>query len=221
LNNLQQKLGYVFKQPALLTQALTHSSYSYEKGTDAAGSNERLEFLGDAVLEAVISEYLFNRFPNILEGELTQKRAALVYEASIADAARECGLGPLLKLGRGEDLSGGRERDSLLSDAMEAVFGAVYFDGGFDAAREVILRLLAAKADSNATMKDYKSQLHMLLQKESGLTADYEVIKEEGPPHSKQFTVLVTHQGRRLGSGTGRSKKEAEQNAAKAALRKP
>jgi ribonuclease-3 len=216
LNNLQKKLGYVFKQPSLLMQALTHSSYANERGTESC--NERLEFLGDAVLEVTVSDFLYHRYRTLSEGELTKKRASLVYESSLADTARDCGLGPLLRLGRGEAMSGGGRRDSILSDAMEAVFGAVYLDGGFEAAREVILRLLSPKADQADLMKDYKSTLQEVLQKDSSETAEYKIIREEGPPHSREFTAQVTHRGRRLGEGTGRSKKEAEQNAARAAL---
>lgn len=216
---LQDALGYTFRNTALLKQALTHSSYAHEQGLGAA-CNERLEFLGDATLELVISDELYRQNAQLSEGELTKRRAALVCEPSLAGAARKVSLGTFLLLGRGEDLSGGRERDALLADAAEAVFGAVYLDGGYEQARGVILRFLKPSADTEApSTADYKTALQEILHKNSQEPIQYIIIHETGPAHRKEFTASVSHGDRVLGTGTGRSKKEAEQNAADAAIR--
>ncbi len=220
MEQLQKSLGYVFKQQSLLIQALTHSSFTHEKSADAISCNERLEFLGDAVLEVTVSDLLYHRYPAISEGELTKKRASLVCEPSLSQVAKGVNLGALLLLGRGEDVSGGRERDSLLSDAMEAVFGAVYLDGGMENARQVIIKLIEPMMKKSSAMQDYKSALQEFLQKKSNEPVEYEIVNEKGLPHQKIFTAQVSHEGRKLGLGTGRNKKEAEQNAAMEAMKK-
>lgn len=215
LSKLQSGLGYHFKDSQKLLLALTHSSYAHENSTDEF--NERLEFLGDAVLELVISDWLFRQNPGMQEGMLTKRRASLVCEPSLAAIARGVSLGDCLKLGRGESHTGGRERDSLLSDALEAVFGAVYLDGGIEEARGVIERLFQNVSGQSAVM-DYKTSLQEILQKNGGESAVYDIIKESGPSHLKEFIAQVSHEGKTLGTGKGRSKKEAEQNAAMSAL---
>jgi len=218
---LQTQLKYDFKRTALLRQAVTHSSFVHEQGLGPDESNERLEFLGDAVLEICISDFLYHRFANLSEGELTQRRAKLVCEATLAGIAKNIKLGDYLLLGQGEAREKGREKHSILSDALESVFGAIYLDGGLDAVRDVINRMFAPLAeDAKKTSKDSKSVLQELLQKNSRETAVYEIISEEGPPHKRQFAAMVLHKGKELGSGTGRSKKDAEQAAATQALAK-
>jgi ribonuclease-3 len=220
VEHIQAAIGYAFKDVALLNRALTHSSYTHENKTDPAECNERLEFLGDAVLELTISDYLYRAYNHALsEGELTKRRAGLVCEPSLAELARKIDLGAHMRFGRGEAHTGGRERDSLLADAMEALFGAVYMDGGIDCAREVILRLFTPQDLSQVNpITDHKTTLQEILQKNGGESAVYTTINETGPPHRKEFTAQVSHQGRTLGTGMGRSKKEAEQNAAKEAI---
>jgi ribonuclease-3 len=214
----QDALGYTFRDAGLLSRALTHTSYAYEQGLGPGACNQRLEFLGDAVLELCISDWLYSRFPAMTEGKLTKNRASLVCEPTLAALAREIKLGDCLLLGHGEAKSGGRERDSLLADAMEALFGAIYLDGGPDAAYGVILRLFAPFAREGALLRDNKTTLQEILQKNSRETAVYIIVDESGPPHKRAFTAQVTHQGRVLGEGTGNSKKEAEQMAAGVAL---
>lgn len=218
-DELQTHLDYDFKRTALLKHAITHSSFSHEQGLDAAECNERLEFLGDAVLELCISDFLYHRYPNMPEGQLTQRRASLVCEPTLAGLARKLNLGNYLLLGQGEAQEKGREKDSILSDAMEAVFGAIFLDGGIDAARNVILRMFTPLADKAVKhAKDNKSTLQELLQKTSKETAVYTIVEESGPAHKKQFIAEAKHKGKVLGIGKGRSKKEAEQNAAAVAL---
>ena len=218
---LQTQLNYDFKRTALLRQAVTHSSFVHEQGLKQDESNERLEFLGDAVLELCISDFLYHRFSHLSEGELTQRRAKLVCEDTLASVAKSLKLGEYLLLGQGEAREKGREKPSILSDALESVFGAIYLDGGLDAVRNLIGRLFSPLAeDAKKTAKDNKSILQEILQKNSRETAVYEITSEEGPPHKKQFTAMVLHQGKILGRGNGRSKKEAEQAAATQALTK-
>jgi len=221
LSSLQARLNYTFKAPILLRRAMTHSSYIHEEGLKPEESNERLEFLGDAVLEVCVSDLLYHRYPTHPEGKLTQRRAGLVCEPSLAGIARELGIGDALLMGVGASQSGGREFDSILSDAMEALFGAVYLDGGFDAARQLIHRLMTPLADTiTAPPKDYKSVLQEILQKHTKETAVYTIVDATGPSHNKEFTAEISHQGKVLGTGRGHSKKEAEQNAAFEALKK-
>ena len=221
LDDLGRQLGLTFADPGLLRQALIHTSYANERKTGNLAHNQRLEFLGDAVLDLVISEHLYRRFAGLPEGELTKARAAVVCEPTLARRAKELGIGRHLLLGRGEAASGGRERDSILADAFEAIIGAVYLDRGFAAASDCVLTLLAGELDALAGGdfgRDYKTILQEIAQKNGDTRISYEVIGESGPDHSKTFTVVVSVNDIRLGTGTGRSKKEAEQNAASQAV---
>jgi len=218
-DELQTRLGYTFKRHALLRHAITHASFTHEQGLDSSESNERLEFLGDAVLELCISDFLYHRYSNMSEGDLTKRRASLVCETSLAGIARSLKIGSFLLLGQGEAREGGREKESILSDALESILGAVFLDGGMEEVRHVILRLFEPIADkATRQVKDHKSTLQEILQKQSQETAIYTITHEEGPPHQKIFTAQASHQGKILGSGTGGSKKIAEQAAAKMAL---
>jgi len=218
--DFQARLGYTFNAPLLLHQALTHASYVHEEGLDVEQSNERLEFLGDAVLELCISDLLFNRYPKLPEGKLTQRRAGLVCEHSLAGLARELDVGKALLIGIGADQTGGRELDSILSDAMEALFGAVYIDGGADVVRALIFKLFEPLVDNiTAPPQDYKSALQEILQKNSRATAVYRIVGESGPSHNKEFVAEVSHMSKVIGMGRGCKKKDAEQNAALVALK--
>jgi ribonuclease-3 len=220
-DQLQTNLGYTFSRHTLLKHAITHSSFVHEQGLDPSHSNERLEFLGDAVLELCISDFLYHRYPDMSEGDMTKKRASLVCEPSLASLARKLSLGNFILLGQGEATEGGREKDSILSDAMEAVLGAMFLDGGIEEARALVLRLFEPLADKpSAQIKDFKSTLQEYLQKTSHETASYTIIKEEGPPHKKTFTAQAKHKNKVLGTGQGNSKKSAEQEAAAMALKK-
>jgi ribonuclease-3 len=214
---LQAALGYTFRDKNLLTQALTHSSHAYEQGTGVC--NERLEFLGDAVLELCISDWLYARYPVMSEGKLTKRRASLVCESSLAVLARGLSLGAHMKLGLGEAQSGGREKGSLLSDVFEAILGAVYLDGGLNAVKGIIIRLFEPLAEIDFNLNDNKTTLQEILQKNSRETAVYTIVNESGPPHKRVFVAQVTHMGKVLGEGQGGTKKEAEQNAAGEALK--
>ncbi|MCL2405817.1 MAG: ribonuclease III [Defluviitaleaceae bacterium] len=217
--DIQARLNYTFNAPILLRKAMTHASYVNEEGLKADESNERLEFLGDAVLEVCVSDLLYHRYPSLPEGKLTQRRAGLVCEPSLAKLARELNIGSTLLMGAGASQSGGRELDSILSDAMEALLGAIYLDGGYSAVRELIHRLMAPIVDTiSAPPKDYKSVLQEILQKNTKETAVYTIVEANGPSHSKVFVAEVSHQGKVLGMGRGHSKKDAEQNAAHEAL---
>lgn len=219
-------LGYQFRDPALLQVALTHRSYTSEhgppKGTPAVYGcdNERLEFLGDAVLDLVIAEMLWHLAPNAREGELSRLRAAVVNEATLADVAAQIGIGQCLRLGRGEDRRGGRTRPSILADALEAVFAAVYLDGGFQAAKEVIARLLASRVEQVMArgVQDYKSTLQELLQARYKITPRYELVASYGPDHDREHEVELRAGDVVTARGRGRSKKDAEQAAARLAL---
>ena len=221
IKGLQEKLGYLFRDESLLRAALYHSSYANEHRAQQIASNERLEFLGDAVLGFVTAEFLFRRFPEAPEGELTRTRAALVREESLFEVAQSLELGQCLQLGRGEESGGGRSRPSILADATEAVFAAVYLDGGMEAARALIHRVLLEKVDielAESRRRDYKTELQELVQRKGQQTLRYELIDQTGPDHAKEFTVAVLLNGETVGQGTGRSKKEAEQLAARCAL---
>ena len=217
MESLEKKLGYSFRDRALLAEALNHSSYANEH-RDSLGSNERLEFLGDSVLGFVSAEYLFQGHRDLPEGDLTRMRAALVCEQSLYEVARELDLGSYLKLGRGEEAGGGRERQSILADAMEAVFAAVYLDGGIEPVRELIVRVLLGQALAAEERKDYKTTLQEVVQRRSGQVLTYHMISQSGPDHDKTFLFEVRLNGRTVGQGAGHSKKEAEQAAAKDAL---
>ncbi|KAF1086730.1 Ribonuclease 3 [Sporotomaculum syntrophicum] len=221
VKDLQTKLHYAWRNPELLRLALVHSSFTYENRGREEQNNERLEFLGDAVLELVISDYYYNQLPHKSEGELTKMRALTVCEPSLATVARRLELGRYIFMGRGEERSGGRERPALLADAFEALLGSVYLDAGFEEARRVALQQLAdiiEEVKSGHTVRDYKTDLQEMLQRKSADPIQYSIIDEEGPDHDKIFTAAVDYQGKRMGWGRGRTKKEAEQQAAKMAL---
>ena len=219
MERLEQIIGYTFRNKKLLRQALTHSSYANEKKLGKLGCNERLEFLGDAVLELVSSDVLYAKFPKIPEGELTKKRASLVCEPSLAYCARQFDLPKYLLLGRGEDMTGGRMRDSIVSDATEALLGAIYLDGGFEKAREFVLKFILNDMEHKQLFYDSKTILQELVQEKGRQTVEYVLTKETGPDHNKQFSVDVLINGTPAGSGTGHTKKAAEQAAAYQAIR--
>ena len=222
LVRLSLHMGVSFDNFAFLDEALTHPSYANE-AKDVVAHNERLEFLGDAVLELASSTYLYARFPDCSEGELTKMRASLVQSDTLARLARGLDLGSYLRLGRGELLGGGAERQNNLENAFEAVIGAVYLDRGWEAARDYVARQLAAEVQlvqRTHVMRDYKTMLQEHIQQKRHVTISYELIGETGPDHDKRFTILVRIGGEPMGEGTGRSKKEAEQHAAAAAFRR-
>ena len=210
----QQKIGYQFNDEKLLTQALTHSSYANEKHMKKLSDNERLEFLGDAVLEIISSDFLYKNYTDQPEGELTKLRASLVCEPTLAICAKEIGLGDYLRLGRGEDLTGGRGRKSILSDALEAVIGAIYLDGGFANAKEFIHRFILNDIEHKQLFYDSKTILQEMIQATAGAHLEYEILREEGPDHHKVFEVRALSGGEELGRGTGGTKKAAEAVAA-------
>ncbi len=221
LNKLASLLGVEMQELLLLHQALTHTSYANEARHSGSPHNERMEFLGDAVLDLIISENLFKRFPQLSEGELTKARANLVCEHTLAKKAAEVDLGRYLLLGKGEALSGGRERLSILADTLESVIAAVYLDRGFAVATEMVLRLLAkelALVHTGESVKDFKTWLQEVAQRTPDNKIIYEVVGQTGPDHDKIFKVSVSMNDRELGIGVGKSKKEAEQQAAKIAL---
>ena len=223
MHTLEALLGYTFHNRELLRAALYHSSYANEHRLCGISSNERLEFLGDAVLGLVTADDLFAKYPNLPEGDLTRIRAALVCEESLHEVAQSLHLGDYLQLGKGEEAGGGRRRPSILADAMESVFAAVYLDGGMEAARSLIHRVLLDKERPETVeerRRDFKTELQELVQRKSGSTLSYEMIGATGPDHAKIFEAAVLLNGEPLSAGTGRSKKEAEQTAARAALEK-
>ena len=220
LKELEKKIGYTFREPALLKQALMHSSYTNEKHLPKYQCNERLEFLGDAVLELVSSEYLYLNSPHTPEGELTKTRASMVCEPSLALCARDIGLGDYLLLGKGEEATGGRHRDSVTSDAMEALIGAVYLDGGFTSAKEFIHRFVLTDLEDKKLFYDSKTILQEMVQGMKAGSISYRLTGEEGPDHDKSFYVEVLIGDRAYGDGKGRTKKAAEQQAAYRAILK-
>ncbi len=219
MRTLEERLGYRFKNIALLENALTHSSYANEHRWKKLESNERLEFLGDAVLGMVVADHLFRNYPHVPEGELTRLRASLVCEGSLVVVAQGLELGSYLKLGRGEELGGGHTRPSILADAVESVLAAVYLDGGLTAATGIIKKfILEQSIQVSQGTHDYKTALQELVQRKNGQELSYRLASESGPDHAKQFSMEVLLNGEVVGSGTGHSKKEAEQNAARGAL---
>ena len=222
LEEVQNKLDYRFKSSALLEEALTHSSYANEHRSVKVKDNERLEFLGDAILDLIISEYLFIKHPEMPEGDLSKIRASIVCEASLAKVAKHLGLGEYILLGKGEEMTGGRERASIMADGFEALTGALFLDGGFDGAKAFLTKTLINEVEQVASLEDlytdYKTLLQECIQKLSSEPIHYEVVGEEGPDHDKYFFVEVYHETKCLGRGKGKSKKEAEQDAAKKAL---
>lgn len=218
LQELEERVGYSFRDEGLLKQAMTHSSFTNEQRINRAGDYERLEFLGDAVLELVSSEFLFKLHPELSEGELTKLRASMVCEPSLAFCARDLELGRFIRMGKGEENTGGRERESITSDAMEALIGAIYLDGGMDSAREFIDRFILSDLEDKQLFYDSKSNLQELIQGKLKKEFGYELLEESGPEHDKTFRVLVQMEGERLGEGVGKTKKAAEQQAAYKAL---
>lgn len=215
---LEEQIGYCFQDKHLLQQALTHSSYTNERKINKVASYERLEFLGDAVLELASSETLFKQNPTLSEGELTKMRAAMVCEPSLAYCARDLDLVPFIKLGKGELYTGGRGRDSISADVMEALIGAIYLDGGMEQARSFIEKYIMADLEDKQLFYDSKSTLQELMQGKLRQEFRYELLDESGPEHHKCFRVQVRTEDEILGEGTGKSKKAAEQQAAYMAL---
>ena len=217
---LEERLGYSFRNRALLETALTHSSYANENRASGIVCNERLEFLGDSVLGVTVADFLYRHFPDMPEGRMTRLRAELVCEQSLHRVALELHLGDYLRLGKGEEHNGGRKRASILSDAVEAVIAAMYLDAGMETAAGFIHRCLLddVRAIETPTFTDYKTSLQELVQRHSGQVLSYELVGEEGPDHAKTFRVQVFLNGDPIGRGTGRTKKEAEQAAAANAL---
>ncbi len=223
LLRFEAKLNYIFNNPKLLKMALTHKSYAYEQTNPNYDMyNERIEFLGDAILEHIISDLLFSQVPELAEGEMTKKRAAIVCEASLSSALKRIGGHEYIYLGKCEQNSNGKLKDAIVADAFEAVLGAIYLDGGYDIARDICLELLDKEIKtvlSGGTLNtDYKTQLQEILQKNGTVKIEYRLQKEEGPEHDKLFTIDLFFNGEKIGEGQGRSKKQAEQEAAHKAI---
>ena len=219
---LEKNLNYKFNRIGLLKQAMTHSSYANEHKMRIVENNERLEFLGDAILNLVVSQYLYKKYPNHPEGELTKIRAKVVCESSLAYAATKIEVGKYLLLGKGEEATGGRNRESILADAAEAIVGAIYMDSDFETTNSILLSnfeldIVHAVAKGDLFI-DYKTELQEIVQKNVKSSLEYVVIKEEGPDHDKRFYMDVVVNDETIGTGRGRNKKEAEQMAAKEAL---
>ena len=218
IKEFQDIIGYNFKNEGLLRQALTHSSYANEKHLKKLSDNERLEFLGDAVLEVVSSDFLFHEYDDVPEGELTKTRASIVCEQTLAMCAKDISLGDYVYLGKGEDMTGGRGRKSILSDALEAVIGAIYLDQGMEEARRFIHKYILTDIDNKQLFYDSKTILQEIAQGEMKSTLTYELVDEQGPDHLKVFTVEVRLGDEVVGHGSGSTKKQAEQEAAYMAI---
>ncbi len=215
LQNLQRTIGYTFHSQKLLLQALSHSSYANEHRQEHAGDNERLEFLGDAVLEVSSSEYIFKQYPNMPEGDMTKLRASLVCEPTLALCARQINLPAAIRLGRGEELTGGRNRDSIVSDAMEALIGAIYLDGGFASAKDFVYRFIMTDIEHKKLFYDSKTILQEIVQRDyKEFEIAYVLTGEKGPDHAKRYFVETRLGSRVIGKGEGSTKKSAEQEAA-------
>lgn len=214
---LEEKIGYHFKDNKLLRQALTHSSYANEQKIHKTGDYERLEFLGDAVLELVSSDYMFRENPQMPEGQLTKRRSSMVCEPALAFCARDLALQEHILLGRGEEATGGRKRDSIISDVMEALIGAIYLDSGLEEASAFIHRFILSDLEHKQLFFDAKTLLQEKVQQHGG-TLQYVLLSEDGPEHDKTFVVEAEVDGKSAGQGSGRSKKAAEQQAAYQAL---
>lgn len=221
MRQLQERIKYSFKDAALLETALSHSSYANEN-RGSCESNERLEFLGDSILGMVVAEKLYTTYPDMPEGQMTKLRAELVCEQSLYEVAKELDFGKSLRLGKGEEHTGGRGRPSILADCVEAVIAAMYLDGGIEPAsafiHERILSGIDAKGNVKRHLSDCKTALQELIQKKSDQVLEYKLLSESGPDHCKTFTMGVWLNGKQIGTGTGRTKKEAEQSAARCAL---
>lgn len=219
ITTVENTVGYTFHDKNLLLEALTHSSFSNEMKINKRNNYERLEFLGDAVLELLSSEYLFQAFPNESEGNLTKKRASMVCEQSLAICARRMRLGEMMFFGKGEELAGGRERDSILCDVVEAVLGAIYLDGGNEAARAYVNNHIITDLSAGELFVDHKTSLQELIQHlDTDSKLSYEVVSEAGPEHDKTFEVEVRLDDRTISRGTGKTKKSAQQDAAYKAI---
>ena len=218
MKKLEDKLGYRFHDAGLLEHALTHSSYANEHRGTGITSNERLEFLGDSVLGLIVAEYLYQTHPDMPEGELTRTRAALVCEDSLHEVALALNLGSYLRLGNGEAAGGGRTRPSILADATEAMLAAVYLDGGFGAAWGIVQNFILNQEREKAVDRDYKTGLQECVQRTPGKNVTYRLVEEIGPDHNRIFVMEAAVDGKVVGQGRGRTKKEAEQLAAKTAL---
>lgn len=218
---LEENIGYHFSDSCLLLQALTHSSYANEMRMNKENNNERLEFLGDAVLELVTSEYLYREYKDFAEGDLTKLRASIVCEQTLSSCARDLNIGQFLLLGKGEDASGGRIRESILSDALEAVIGAIFLDGGFTNAKEFIYDYVLLNIKNKELFFDSKTILQEIIQNDNNnLKIRYKLLSENGPDHNKTFTIAVYVGNDQVGCGSGRTKKAAEQEAASEAIQK-
>ena len=219
IKDLETAIGYRFQNIQLLQNALTHSSYANERWHNSLLSNERLEFLGDSVLGMLVAEYLYRNFPNRPEGELTRMRADMVCEQTLAAAANRIGLGTHLLLGHGEEQGGGRNRNSILADAMESVIAACFLDGGMEAALKVVQQFILVEVPvTKLHNADYKTKLQELVQQKKNQVLSYALVGESGPDHDKSFQVEVSLNGKVVGKGTGSSKKRAEQDAARCAM---
>jgi ribonuclease III len=222
LIELEEQLGISIRNPELFRQAFTHTSFAHERRDETPPDhNERLEFLGDAVLELLVSEHLYHRYPEKNEGELTRMRARVVCEPSLAQFAEELGFGQLVRLGKGEEMTGGRQRPALLADLFEAFVGALYLDQGLEGARRFLQKVVFTRIDEDwlSRIIDAKTRLQEVVQQERTGSLTYRIVDEWGPAHDRHFVAEVHLDGRRLGRGTGRSKKEAEQEAATMALK--
>lgn len=220
MKELEEKLAFIFKDKKLLEKAITHSSYSGQKGLE---SNEKLEFLGDAVLQMIITEYLYNKLPEKLEGELTRIRATIVCERSLYESALNWNLGEYIKMSKGEELTGGRKRPALLADCVEAIIAAIYLDKGYGEAKNFVLKSLNKAIElglEDEIILDHKTKLQELLQENGMVEIRYEILKMEGPPHRRKFYSKVSVDEITMGKGEGMTRKESEQEAAKDALSK-
>lgn len=218
ISELENKIGYHFNDKALIKQSLTHSSYTNEQKIRKNGDYERLEFLGDAVLELISSEFLFKQHPDMPEGKLTKLRSSLVCEPALAQCAKEIDLGSYMLLGKGEEATGGRYRESITSDVMEALIGALYLDGGYQAAYNFIIKYILSDIENRMLFYDSKTVLQEIIQMKPNQKLVYKLIEEIGPEHNKEFVVEAVLNGEKIGFGQGKTKKAAEQKAAYEAI---
>ena len=216
---VEKEIGYCFKDKNLLLEAITHSSYVNEMRINKRSDYERLEFLGDSVLELISSEFLYEKYPEVPEGGLSKKRASMVCEPSLAICARNMNLGKYIFFGKGEELAGGREKESILSDVVEAVLGGIYLDSGLEAAKEYVYVNILSSLQEEELFVDSKSALQELVSQGIGGSLEYEIVEESGPEHDKLFTMSVSLDGNELARGSGHTKKSAQQKAAKEAIK--
>lgn len=218
ISELEKRIGYCFRDKALLKQAMTHSSFVNEQRIRKLPDYERLEFLGDAVLEVTVSDFLFRHFPDVREGELTKRRASIVCGPSLAQCMENLGLGQYIQMGKGEEATGGRHKENILSDVLEAMIGAIYLDGGFEMAVAFIHRFVLPDFEDKHLFYDSKTLLQEYVQREKGAVLEYILVKEYGPDHNREFAVEARVNGKTVGKGIGKTKKAAEQQAAYKAL---